>query len=136
MQCRELIASELDTAFTLLHTIRPDLELEQFAHFLNTHSPITYRPLGGYVRGEFTIYAGVSIHENLELGRYLLIDDFAAKPMSSDREIVEMLAYIEDYAKIYQCQTVMLWGKNSGIRYELLQGFRPKRDGYIKPIAP
>lgn len=135
MQCRELIASELDTAFPLLQTIRPDLEPETFAHFLNIHSPSTYRPLGGYTRGELKIYAGVSIHENLELGRYLFIDDLAVVVTCSDKEIVEMLAYIEDYGKIYQCQIVMLWGKNSGIRYELLKGFRPKRDGYIKQIG-
>lgn len=133
MQCRELIASELDTAFPLLQTIRPDLDPEVFAQFLNTYSPLTYRPLGGYTRGDLKVYAGVSIHENLELGRYLIIDDFAAHD-ATDKEITEMVAYIADYARMYVCKNVLVWGKQSGIRLDHLEGFRPKRDGYIKQL--
>ena len=133
MQFRELSSKELDEAFPLLLSLRPDLTAEAFALFINTHSPHTYRPLGAFERGRLSLYAGVSIHENLELGRYLLIDDFVAAE-GDESCVSEMIDFLGDYARMHQCRAVVLWGSHRGISIGDLEGFRPKRDGFIKTV--
>lgn len=130
MQFRELSSSELDEGFSLLSSLRIDISPERFADYINTYSP-TYRPIGAFERGILMIYTGASIHENLEYGRYLIIDDFAAKE-GFEYHSREMIEYLNDYAKMHGCQCLILWGKQRGIKLEYLEGFRPKRDGFIK----
>lgn len=131
MQFRELSSSELDEGFSLLTSLRLDLTPEHYANYINTYSPHTYRPIGAFEKGILAIYTGVSIHENLELGRYLIIDDFAVHT-GYERYTREMIDYISDYAKMYSCTSIVLWGRQRGISLNDLKGFRPKRDGYIK----
>lgn len=133
MQIRELSPSELDEGYTLLNTLRIDLTQDQFNTFISSQYPIDYRPIGAYERGDLRIYAGVSIRENLEHGRYLVIDDFAAKE-GYEHLSREMLDYLGDYAKIQNCTMILLWGKQRGIRINDLQEFRPKRDGFSRTV--
>lgn len=133
MQFRELSSAEWDEGFALLSTLRPDLTQELFDAYLKTHFPHTYRPIGAYERGVLCLYTGVSIHENLELGRYLLIEDFVARQeyVHHSRQMIE---FLEDYAKMHRCGVVVLWGSHSGLKMEDLRGFRPKRDGFSKTV--
>ena len=133
MQIRELSSSEFEEGFVLLSHLHPDLTSEQFNAFLASHSPQTYRPIGAYERGVLCLYAGVSIHENLELGRYLLIDDFVVRE-EDEKNAGEMIEFLGAYAKLHRCRTILLWGKHRGLRIEALKGFRPKRDGFIKTL--
>ncbi len=131
MQFRELASSECGEAYALLSTLRSELTLEVYLAYLSTASPHTYRPLGAFERGGLQVYAGVSIHENLELGRYLLVDDFVARE-GSEKHSREMIDYLGDYAKMHTCKKMIVWGIHRGIRLADLEGFRPKRDGFIK----
>lgn len=131
MQFRELSSSELEGGYELLSTLRIDLTEDDFLAYIAAHHPQTYRPIGAYQRGELTVYAGVSIHENLELGRYLLIDDLAATE-NNRHHIREMVDYLCDYAKMHKCKCVIAWGRQRGLQLEDLKAFRPKRDGFIK----
>lgn len=131
MQIRELSASELVEGFALLTTLRTELTSDQFDAFITAQYPRDYRPIGAYERGELQIYAGVSIRENFELGRHLIIDDFAVYEGYEDKS-KEMISYLEDYAKIHKCQTLLVSGKQRGLSITDLGGFRPKRDGFIK----
>lgn len=131
MQFRELSASELTKGFILLSTFRSELTLEQFEAFIASQYPKDYRAIGAYERGELRIYAGVSLRENLELGRYLIVDDFVSRE-GYEHLSREMVDYLGDYAKMHQCHHLMVWGKHQGITLKDLEGFRPKRDGYIK----
>lgn len=133
MQFRELSASELVEGFALLTTLRPELTSEAFDAFITAQYPKDYRPIGAYERGELQIYAGVSIRENLELGRHLIIDDFAAHE-GYEYLSREMIDFLGDYAKMYKCQSVLMWGKQRGLSIDDLDGFRPKRDGFIKIV--
>jgi len=99
--------------------------------YIATHHPQTYRPIGAYQRGELAVYAGVSIHENLEIGHYLMIDDLVASD-KHNHHIQEMLDYLCDYAKMHKCTSIILWGTHIGLTLKDLEGFRPKRDGFIK----
>ena len=131
MQIRELSPSELVEGFALLTTLQLELTSDQFDAFITSQYPRDYRPIGAYERGELQIYAGVSIRENLELGRHLIIDDFAVYEGYEDKS-KEMISYLEDYAKIHKCKTLLVWGKQRGLSINDLSGFRPKRDGFIK----
>lgn len=133
MQFRELSASELVEGFALLTTLRPELTSEAFDAFITAQYPKDYRPIGAYERGELQIYAGVSIRENLELGRHLIIDDFAAHE-GYEYLSREMIDFLGDYAKMHKCQSVLMWGKQRGLSIDDLDGFRPKRDGFIKIV--
>lgn len=131
MQFRELSATELTEGFTLLTALHTELTLDQFETFIASQYPKDYRPLGAYERGELRIYAGVSIRENLELGRHLIIDDFTARK-GNEHLSAEMIDYLSDYAKMHKCQSVLIWGRQQGLSIHDLRGFRPKRDGFIK----
>ncbi len=131
MQFRELSSSELEEGYYLLCMLRIDLTEDDFLTYIAAHHPQTYRPIGAYERGELAIYAGVSIHENLELGRYLVIDDLSATDQHK-HHVREMVDYLCDYAKMHKCKSVILWGKQRGLQLEDLKEFRPKRDGFIK----
>ncbi len=133
MQIRELSPSERDDGFALLSTLHPDLTPDQFSAFLASHSPQTYRPVGAYEQGVLCLYAGVSIQENLEFGRYLLIDDFVARE-GDEKNAGEMIEFLGDYAKLHRCRTIMFLGKHRGLKIGDLKGFRPKRDGFIKTL--
>lgn len=131
MQFRELSSNELEEGYTLLNTLRIDLIEDDFLAYITAQHPQTYRPIGAYRRGELTVYAGVSIHENLELGRYLLIDDLVASDENTSY-IAEMINYLSDYAKVHKCKSIIMWGKQRGLQLGDLKEFHPKRDGFIK----
>lgn len=131
MQFRELDSNEFAEGYALLSTLRIDLGVEQFDNFIASHYPAEYRPIGAYQRGELCIYAGVSIRENFEFGRHLVVDDFATHE-GCERYSREMIDFLGDYAKMYQCKSILFLGKQQGITLDDLKGFRPKRDGFIK----
>lgn len=131
MQFRELSSSELGEGYQLLSTLRIELSEDDFLTYIAAQHPQIYRPIGAYERGELAIYAGISIHENFELGRYLLIDDLVA-PVNHKHHVREMIDYLSDYAKMHKCTSIILWGTHTGLTSEDLEGFRPKRNGFIK----
>lgn len=133
MQFRELSSGELKGGYYLLSTLRIDLTEDDFLTYIATHHPQTYRPIGAYQGGKLAVYAGVSIHENLELGRYLMIDDLAAAE-DNHHHVREMVDYLCDYAKMHKCKSIILWGKQRGLQLGDLKEFRPKRDGFIKHL--
>ncbi|MDP3265266.1 MAG: hypothetical protein Q8M39_00405 [Sulfuricurvum sp.] len=133
MQIRELSESELEQGYHLLSTFRLDLTIEQYETFLLACYPKDYRTIGALERGTLVVYAGVCIRENLELGRHLLIDDFVASE-GYEHKSAEMIDFLNDYAKIHKCTCLIIFGKHQGLRLEDLEGFRPKRDGFIKMI--
>ncbi|MFA5216486.1 hypothetical protein [Sulfuricurvum sp.] len=133
MQFRELSSSELNEGYTLLTTLRIELTSDQFETFITSHYPKDYRPIGAYERGELRIYAGVSIRENLEYGRHLIVDDFVADK-GYEHLSREMVDYLGDYAKMYKCKFLFFFGKHQGLSIGDLEGFRPKRDGFIRTL--
>lgn len=133
MQFRELSPNELPHGFALLSSLRPELDETTFQTFVSENSPLHYRPLGAFQRGLLIGYAGVSLRENLELGRHLLIDDLVMQE-GAEYYAAEMIDFLEDYAKMHGCQWIILFTKGKGLTLEDLDGFRPKRDGFIKGV--
>ncbi|MDD2780160.1 hypothetical protein [Sulfuricurvum sp.] len=133
MQFRELSASELVEGFALLTTLRTELTSEAFDAFITSQYPKDYRPIGAYQRGELQVYAGVSIRENLELGRHLIVDDFVTYS-GCENLSGEMVDYLCDYAKLHKCKSILVWGKQRGLSITDLEEFRPKRDVFLKNL--
>lgn len=133
MQFRELSETELNEGYLLISSLRLDLTPEQFDQFLHSQFPRDYRPIGAFERGSLRIYAGVSIRENLESGRHLIVDDFVAAE-GYDHFSNEMVDFLSDYAKMHGCKEIVIWGKQRGISLDDLTGFRPKRDGFRKSL--
>jgi len=133
MQFRELSSNELSEGYSLLCSLRLELEENAFHLFLSANSPSLYRPLGAFDRGFLVSYAGVSIRENFESGRHLIIDDFVMRE-GSESHASEMIDFLEDYGKMHGCKVILLFGKMKGLCLEDLDGFRPKRDGFIKNL--
>jgi hypothetical protein len=133
VQFRELSASELVEGFSLLTTLRTELTADHFDAFISSQYPKDYRPIGAYQRGELQIYAGVSIRENLELGRHLIINDFVTYS-GYEHLSREMIDYLSDYAKLHKCKSILVWGKQRGLSITDLEEFRPKRDVYLKSL--
>ncbi|MCK9373894.1 MAG: hypothetical protein M0P91_11915 [Sulfuricurvum sp.] len=131
MQIRELSPSELHEGFPLLKTLRLDLTATQFERFIASQFPRDYRPIGAYERGVLHIYAGVTLRENLELGRYLIVEDFAVRE-HHEHLSKEMIDFLGDYARMHTCSAVIVWGRQKGLSLKDLEGYRPKRDGWIK----
>jgi hypothetical protein len=131
VQFRELSSSELSEGYTLLATLRIELTSDQFETFITSQYPKDYRPIGAYERGELRIYAGVSIRENLEFGRHLIMDDFVTDK-GYEHLSREMVDYLGDYAKMHKCKRVMVWGKQWGLSINDLKEFRPNRNGFIR----
>lgn len=133
MQFRELCVSELNEGYLLISSLRLDLTQEQFDQFLSSQFPRDYRPIGAFEQGVLRIYAGVSIRENLEYGRHLIVDDFIAAE-GFENHSHEMVDFLGDYAKMHGCKEIVIWGKQRGISLDDLKGFRPKRDGFRKNL--
>ncbi|MDP1784461.1 MAG: hypothetical protein Q8K81_03430 [Sulfuricurvum sp.] len=131
MQIRELSPSELTEGYLLVSTLRLDLTVDQYEAFLLTCYPKEYRVIGALERGNLVLYAGVSIRENLEIGRHLLIDDFIASE-GYENVSSEMIDFLNDYARMHKCTCLMIFGRHKGLSLKDLEGFRPKRDGFIK----
>lgn len=133
MQIRELSQSELEQGYHLLCRLRLDLTIEQYESFLLSCYPKDYRPIGALERGTLVVYAGVCIRENLEIGRHLVIDDFVANE-GYEHKSAEMIDFLNDYAKMHKCSSLIVFGQHKGLKLEDLKGFRPKRDGFIKTL--
>jgi len=133
VQIRELTSDELAEGFALLSSLRLDLTFEQFQTFIGSYFPKDYRPIGVYEQNKLCAYAGISVRENLELGRHMIIDDLVIED-EDERLGKETIEFLADYAKMHQCAYLFLWGTYRGIKLEDLQGFRPKRDGFIKKV--
>lgn len=133
MQIRELSPSELDEGYALLSTLRFELTPEQFAAFITSRFPKDYRPIGAYERGTLRIYAGIALRENLEIGRHLIIDDFVTDA-GYEHLSKEVIDFLRDYAKMHGCREILIFGKQSGLSINDLEGFRPRRDGYWRAV--
>lgn len=133
MQIRELSPSEWEEGYFLLSKLRFETSFEQFKTFISSQSPQNYRPIGAFQRGELSIYAGVAIRENLEIGRHLVLDDFIARE-GDEYLCSEMIDFLRDYGKMHKCTSLFIWGTHRGLSLRDLNAFRPKRDGYISAL--
>jgi GNAT superfamily N-acetyltransferase len=108
MQIREITLKELDIAYEVIKELR-NLSYDEFEDLIYEMRHQEYKILGLFERGELQTYAGVCIASNLYHKKHLYIYDLVTKASARSQKFgAEMLIYLEDYAKIFQCQKIVL----------------------------
>ena len=109
MQIREISLKELDVAFEVVKELRTELTYDEFEDLIYEMQHQNYKMFGIFERGKLITYAGVSILVNLYHKRHLYLYDLVT--LSSRRSGgygKTMLEYLYDYAKIQNCENIVL----------------------------
>jgi GNAT superfamily N-acetyltransferase len=137
MQIRELSLQELDIAYDVIKELR-DLEYDAFEDLIYDMRHQEYKIFGLFEKGELVTYAGVKVQINLYHKKHLYIDDFVTKTSSRSQNYgKEMLIYLEDYAKIFQCERIVLssgFAREDAHRFYERNGFERKSFLFLKEL--
>ncbi len=137
MQIREISLKELDIAYEVIKELR-DLSYDEFEDLIYEMRHQEYKILGLFDKGELHTYAGVGVHTNLYHKKHLYIYDLVTKTSSRSQNFgKEMLIYLEDYAKIFQCQNMVLssgFTRQNSHRFYEKNGFCKKSFLFVKEL--
>ncbi|MEA3521828.1 MAG: GNAT family N-acetyltransferase [Campylobacterota bacterium] len=129
MQIREISLKELDVAYELVQELREALTYDEFEDLVYEMRHQEYKMFGIFVQDELLTYAGVSVLINLYHKRHLYLFDLVTKSSSRSKGYAKsMLNYLNDYAKIQNCENIVL---SSGLIREDAHRFY-KREGFDK----
>jgi len=126
MQIREISLKELDVAFEIVKELRTELTYDEFEDLIYEMQDQNYKMFGIFEGGELITFAGVNVLVNLYHKRHLYLYDFVTK--SSHRSGgygKTMLEYLYDYAKIQNCENIVL---SSGFMREDAHRFYEKEE--------
>ncbi len=137
MQIREISLKELDTAYELIKELR-DLSYDEFEDLIYEMRHREYKMFGLFERDMLHTYAGIAVQTNLYHKKHLYIDDLVTKEGSRSYGYgKEMLNYLEDYAKMFQCEAVVLssgFAREEAHRFYEKYGFSKKSFLFFKPL--
>lgn len=129
MQIREILLTELEEAYEVLKELRTALSYDEYEDLVYEMRHQEYKIFGLYHQGVLSTYAGVSVHVNLYYKRHLFLYDLVTtQQFRSQGHGKEMLCYLEDYAKINNCERLVL---SSNLTREAAHRFYEK-EGYTK----
>lgn len=129
MQIRELGLTELETAYEVLKELRTALSYEAFEDLVYEMRHQEYKMFGIFEKGELVTYAGVSVQVNLYWKRHLFVYDLVTKSVHRNKGYgKEMLLYLGDIARMYQCEHLAL---TSGLQRKEAHRFY-EREGFDK----
>jgi len=121
MQIRELTLKELYVAYDVLSQLRTNLSYEEFEDLIYDMRSMDYKMMGIFEKELLICYAGVAIQTNLYHKRHLYIFDLVtSSEFRSQGYGKKMLEYLEDYAKIGMCTSIVL---SSGLQREQAHSF-------------
>jgi GNAT superfamily N-acetyltransferase len=116
MQIREISLKELESAYELVKELRSELSYDEFEDLVYAMRHQEYKMFGIYESDQLITYAGLSVLINLYHKRHLYIFDLVTTfSYRSQGYGKSMLAYLYDYAKIQNCEHVVL---SSGLKEE------------------
>ncbi len=137
MQIREISLKELDVAYEVIKELR-DLSYDEFEDLIYDMRHQEYKILGLFEKEELHTYAGVSVQINLYHKKHLYIYDLVTKAGSRSKNFgKEMLIYLEDYARIHQCQNIVLssgFSRENTHRFYKNNGFSKKSFIFLKEL--
>jgi GNAT superfamily N-acetyltransferase len=108
MQIREITLKELDHAYEVVKELR-DISYDEFEDLIYEMRHQEYKMVGLFEADQLQTYAGVCVQSNLYHKKHLYIYDLVTKATSRSQNFgAQMLLYLEDYAKIFQCQNIVL----------------------------
>jgi len=129
MQIREMSLKELDSIYELLVQLRPSLSFKEFDDLVYDMRHMEYKMLGMLQRGELVTFAGVAVQTNFYHKRHLFVFDFVTDEKYRGKGYgIEMLEYLESYAKTAMCEKIVL---SSGLQREDAHRFY-ERNGFEK----
>lgn len=138
MQIREISLKELDSAYALIKELRSNLEYDEFEDLVYEMRHQEYKMFGIYESQQLITYAGLSVLINLYHKRHLYIFDLVTTSAYRSQGYGHtMLAYLYDYAKIRNCENVVL---SSGFERERShhfyekEGFQKRSYLFVKPL--
>ena len=138
MQTRELALSELETAYDVLKELRTDLSYDEFEDLVYAMRHQEYKMYGIFESEELVTYAGVSVQVNLYWKRHLFIYDLVTKASHRGRGYgKEMMLYLNDIAKMFQCERVALTSglqRENAHRFYESYGFEKKSYAFVKEV--
>ncbi len=138
MQIREISLKELDVAFEVVKELRTELTYDEFEDLIYEMQHQNYKMFGIFERGELITYAGVSVLVNLYQKRHLYLYDLVT--ISSYRSGgygKTMLEYLYDYAKIQNCENIVLssgFMKEDAHRFYKKEEFNKKSYLFVKAL--
>ncbi len=137
MQIREISLKELDIAYELIKELR-DLSYDEFEDLIYAMRHHEYKIFGLFDNEILYTYAGVRVQTNLYHKRHLYVDDLVTKEASrSSGYGTEMLHYLEDYAKMFQCEALVLssgFAREAAHRFYEKYGFSKKSFLFVKTL--
>ncbi len=137
MQIREISLKELDIAYELIKELR-HLSYDEFEDLIYEMRHREYKIFGLFERNILYTYAGVVVQTNLYHKKHLYVDDLVTKEGSRSHGYgKEMLSYLEDYAKIFQCQHIVLssgFAREEAHRFYEHHGFSKKSFLFLKTL--
>lgn len=129
MQTREINLTELETAYGVVKELRTELSYDEFEDLVYAMRHQEYKMYGLYEGDELITYAGVSVQVNLYWKRHLFVYDLVTKASHRSRGYgKEMLIYLQDIARMFQCERIAL---TSGLQRKDTHRFYEK-EGFVK----
>ncbi len=109
MQTREIQLTELETAYEVLKELRTELSYDDFENLVYAMRHQEYKMYGLFNGEELITYAGVSVQVNLYWKHHLFVYDLVTKATHrSSGYGKEMLIYLHDIARMFQCERLVL----------------------------
>ena len=138
MQTREINLTELETAYDVIKELRTELSYEEFEDLVYAMRHQEYKMYGLFNGEELITYAGVSVQVNLYWKRHLFVYDLVTKASHRSRGYgKEMLIYLHDIARMFQCEHIAL---SSGLqrmdahRFYEKEEFEKRSFAFVKSI--
>ena len=108
MQIRELDLKELYTVYDVLKQLHSELLYEEFEDLIYDMKHMDYKMIGILEGDKLITYAGVCIQTTFLNKRHLKVFDFiTSKKYDTVKYDAIMKDYLEDYAKVGMCESVV-----------------------------
>ncbi len=138
MQIREVTLQELDSAFEVVKELRDTLDYNDFEDLVYAMRHQEYTMMGIFEKERLLCFAGFSILVSLAHGRHLYLLDLVTVPDERSKGYgKEMIAYLEDYAKIRGCRFFLLSSgeqRKDAHRFYEREGFKGASKFFIKAL--
>ncbi len=109
MQIREMNLKELEVIYEVLKQLRVELSFKEFDDLVYDMRHMEYKMIGLFQRGELITFAGVAVQTNFYHKRHLYIYDLVTdEKFRGEGHGVNMLEYLESYAKTAMCESLVL----------------------------
>jgi hypothetical protein len=107
MQIREISLKELETVYTIINELYPDLTYKEFEDLIYDMRHMNYQMFGVFQRESLITFAGVVIQTTFAHKRHLKVLDFKTSSLYNNTKYDKIMKdYIADYAKVAMCEMV------------------------------